>query len=129
MTRVYVLDGTEIKSLDDFWKEIGEAVNGPGGYFGRNLDSFHDCLRGGGFGTPADGNFCFEWQGHEVSRQHLGYEATVRELQVRLARCHESNRPMVLRELQTAEAGQGKTVFDWLVDIMYNMNPTILRLT
>lgn len=31
---------------------IGEAVNGPGGYYGANLDSLADCLRGGFGPTP-----------------------------------------------------------------------------
>ncbi|WP_258050236.1 barstar family protein [Streptomyces finlayi] len=31
-------------------------MNGPGGYFGRNLDAFADCLSGG-TGTPDDGDF------------------------------------------------------------------------
>lgn len=33
---------------------IGEAINGPGGYFGWNLDALHDCLRGG-FGALTPG--------------------------------------------------------------------------
>jgi len=50
VTEVYVLDGERIHSLEDFWAVVGEAM-GSGGYFGRNLDPFADCLRGG-FGTP-----------------------------------------------------------------------------
>ena len=44
------------RSANDFYREIGSAVNGPGGYFGRNLDALADCLRGG-FGTPDDRPF------------------------------------------------------------------------
>lgn len=60
---IYVLDGRRIHSLEDFWPVMGEAVNGPGGYFGRNLDTFNDCLRGG-FGTPDDDDFVVEWHDH-----------------------------------------------------------------
>lgn len=36
---VYELDGSAINNLDDLYRLLGEAVNGPGGYFGANLDS------------------------------------------------------------------------------------------
>lgn len=39
----------------DFYCAMGEAVNGPGGYFGATLDGLHDCLRGGsGITAPFD---------------------------------------------------------------------------
>ena len=49
---------------------------GCGGYYGRNLDGFASCLRGG-FGTPEDGDYAIEWRDHETSRQRLGYPETV----------------------------------------------------
>ncbi|QOW01711.1 barstar family protein (plasmid) [Rhodococcus pyridinivorans] len=50
---VYFIDGRRIRSLEDFLSVVGEAVSGLGGYFGRNLDAFADCLTGG-YGTPED---------------------------------------------------------------------------
>jgi RNAse (barnase) inhibitor barstar len=64
------IDGRKIKSPSDFYREIGRAVNGPGGYFGRNLDALADCLRGG-FGTPQDRPYEFEWQHSAESQKHL----------------------------------------------------------
>lgn len=55
VTVIYVLDGTQVRTLEDFWHVVGESV-GCGGYFGRNLDAFADGLRGG-FGTPDDGDY------------------------------------------------------------------------
>ncbi|WP_319462489.1 barstar family protein [Micromonospora sp. RTP1Z1] len=46
MTIAYGLDGERIHSLEDFWTVAGRTM-GCGGYFGRNLDAFVDCLRGG----------------------------------------------------------------------------------
>ncbi|MEH3156227.1 MAG: barstar family protein [Gordonia paraffinivorans] len=66
----YRIDGSAIASTSDFYDEIGRAVNGPGGYFGANLDALADCLRGG-FGTPADEDFEFEWTDSGVSRERL----------------------------------------------------------
>jgi len=64
------IDGRKIKSIKDFYREIGFAVNGPGGYFGRNLDALADCLRGG-FGTPEDRPYEFVWEHSAQSRRRL----------------------------------------------------------
>lgn len=67
---VYRIDGRKIKSPRDFYRVIGRAVNGRGGYFGRNLDALADCLRGG-FGTPDDRPYEFEWLHSDLSRHRL----------------------------------------------------------
>jgi RNAse (barnase) inhibitor barstar len=67
---IFRIDGRKIKSTKDFYREIGFAVNGPGGYFGRNLDALADCLRGG-FGTPEDREYEFEWEHSSLSRRYL----------------------------------------------------------
>lgn len=128
VTVTYVVEGSQVKSLEEFWRVMGEAVNGPGGYFGQNLDAFNDCLRGG-FGTPDDDDFAVEWRDHELSRRNLGYPETVRQLELRLERCHPSNRPLVRADLQAARAGDGPTVFDWLVEIFDEQIPGRLRLS
>ncbi|MFB8003703.1 barstar family protein [Nocardia sp. NPDC056000] len=65
----YELDGTHIVDEDTFYCAIGEAVNGPGGYFGWNLDAFEDCTRGGfGATTP----FTIVWNESATARTHLG---------------------------------------------------------
>jgi hypothetical protein len=44
---VFVLDGAAIEDLPAFLCALGEAINGPGGYFGGlNLVSLEDCLHG-----------------------------------------------------------------------------------
>jgi len=67
---VFRIDGRKIKSANDFYREIGSSVNGPGGYFGRNLDALADCLRGG-FGTPDNRPYEFEWQHSALSQLYL----------------------------------------------------------
>ncbi|MEU0136211.1 barstar family protein [Streptomyces sp. NPDC006296] len=128
MTVTYVIDGSGITGLDGFWAAMGEAVNGPGGYFGRNLDSFADCLRGG-FGTPADGSFVIEWRDHARSARALGHEETARRLEGLLTRAHPTHRAHVERELAEARAGRGPTLFDVLVGIIREeAGPEALRL-
>lgn len=40
------LDGAYIKDSSSFFCALGEAVNGPGGYFGFDINSLQDCLCG-----------------------------------------------------------------------------------
>ncbi|MFF5900556.1 barstar family protein [Streptomyces argenteolus] len=128
MTVTYVIDGSAVTGLDSFWDAIGEAVNGPGGYFGRGLDAFADCLSGG-FGTPDDGAFVIEWRDHVHSAHALGHEETARRLEGLLPRVHPTNRARVEAELAEARAGRGPTLFDLLVEIITDRTaPGTLRL-
>jgi RNAse (barnase) inhibitor barstar len=68
--QIFRIDGRNIKSVKDFYREVGRSVNGPGGYFGKNLDALADCLRGG-FGTPVNRPYEFDWQYSDLSRRHL----------------------------------------------------------
>ena len=45
--RVIVVDGSLVDTLLGFYCAIGEAVNGPGGYFGLSMLAFDDCLFSG----------------------------------------------------------------------------------
>ncbi|MFF4607825.1 barstar family protein [Streptomyces sp. NPDC001339] len=127
MTAKYVLEGAQIRTLEDFWRVIGEAINGPDGYFGKNLDAFADCLSGG-FGTPDDDDYEVEWRDHQVSREHLGYAETARQLEILLSRCHPTNRPAFSAELADAREKRGTTVFDWLLEIFEDRAPGVLCL-
>ncbi|MER6618038.1 barstar family protein [Streptomyces xantholiticus] len=66
--QVFTLDGRQVVDADSFYCALGEAINGPGGYFGWNLAAVDDCL-GGGFGaTPP---FTLEWQNSDIARSQL----------------------------------------------------------
>lgn len=114
---VYEIDGTRFSTLEEFYAEFTRVVI-PG--FApplSNLDAFDDVLSGG-CGTPEDG-FTLRWKNHQVSRQRLAYPETVRQLELRLARCHPTNRPQVAQDLKQAQSHQGPTVFDWLTEIIH----------
>jgi RNAse (barnase) inhibitor barstar len=113
--KVYEIDGGKIFSLEEFYAEISRVLI-PGAKWGRNLDAFNDILRGG-FGTPEEG-FVLRWKNSQVSRKHLGYAETVRQLKFHLKRSHSSNRKYVAIELEQATKHSGPTVFDWLVEII-----------
>jgi RNAse (barnase) inhibitor barstar len=117
--REYVIDGNRIVSLEAFYDEFSRvALHMPWGW---NLDAFDDVL-GGGFGTP-DGGFALRWSNSAASKNSLGYPETVRQLELRLDRCHPTNREHVERELSDAQRGFGPTVFDWLIDIISDHGP------
>ncbi|RKT06300.1 barstar (barnase inhibitor) [Streptomyces sp. 3211.6] len=65
----YHLDGRHVTDAEGFFCALGEAVNGPGGYFGRCLNGLSDALTGG-FG--ATGPFTLVWHDHETARRCLG---------------------------------------------------------
>ncbi|WP_200300691.1 barstar family protein [Streptomyces adelaidensis] len=63
------LDGRHITDDQAFFCALGEAVNGPGGYFGRCLNGVSDAL-GGHFG--ATGPFTLVWHDAHIARACLG---------------------------------------------------------
>lgn len=118
---VYEIDGIRFSTLEEFFAEFSRVVI-PGFEPGsHNLDAFDDVL-GGGCGTPDEG-FTLRWKNHEESRRRLGYAETVRQLELRMARCHPTNRAHVSGDLKRAQAQQGPTVFEWLTEIIRDHSP------
>jgi hypothetical protein len=68
----YQLDGRNVTDVEGFYCALGEAINGPGGYFGWNGDALHDCVRGG---WGAEWPFRLIWNDAEVARSHLTTDA------------------------------------------------------
>ncbi|MET9127745.1 barstar family protein [Streptomyces sp. NPDC004528] len=68
--RTYLLDGLHITDEPGLHLALGEAVNGPGGYFGGGLDALVDCLRGR-FGYAAPGTLL--WRDSATAREHLSH--------------------------------------------------------
>ncbi|MFI6843600.1 barstar family protein [Kitasatospora sp. NPDC050467] len=64
----YVLDGRGVTDRAAFYTALGAALNGPGGYYGSNLDALADCLHGGFGPTPP---FTLLWQDAGTARRHL----------------------------------------------------------
>ncbi|OIK03729.1 barstar family protein [Streptomyces monashensis] len=69
----YTLDGRHITDEPGLYLALGEAVNGPGGYFGGCLAALDDCLRGRfGYTAPAT----LLWQDAATARAHLSRTLT-----------------------------------------------------
>lgn len=65
----YRLDGRHITDEPGFFCAMGEAVNGPAGYFGWGFDALNDCLRGRWGAAPP---LTLVWQYAHVARTCLG---------------------------------------------------------
>ncbi|MEV7597161.1 barstar family protein [Kitasatospora sp. NPDC089797] len=69
----YELDGRHITDEPGLYLALGEAVNGPGGYFGGCLDALLDCLHGTfGYTAPAP----LLWRDAATAREHLSRALT-----------------------------------------------------
>ncbi|MCX4908040.1 barstar family protein [Streptomyces sp. NBC_00878] len=68
----YHLDGRHVTDHPGFFCALGEAVNGPAGYFGWGLDALTDCLRGR---WGAQRPFTLVWHDADVARTCLGLVA------------------------------------------------------
>ncbi|MFJ7904772.1 barstar family protein [Streptomyces sp. NPDC096198] len=69
-SEVVALDGGRITTKAGLYCALGEAVNGPGGYFGSNLDALYDCLRS----SRAEPLFRVQWADFATSRRALGVQ-------------------------------------------------------
>ncbi|MEW2070311.1 barstar family protein [Streptomyces sp. NPDC007346] len=69
----YELDGRHITDEPGLYLALGEAVNGPGGYFGGCLGALADCLRGN-FGCTAPATLV--WRDAATAREHLSRALT-----------------------------------------------------
>lgn len=69
----YELDGRHITDEPGLYLALGEAVNGPGGYFGGCLSALDECL-GGDFGHTAPARLL--WRNASTAREHLSRTLT-----------------------------------------------------
>jgi hypothetical protein len=76
--RTIELDGTIVDGLVGFFCAIGEAVNGPGGYFGRSMQGFDDCLFSG-FGLEYP--YTIVWRHADASKRALGPDVLLAHLE------------------------------------------------
>jgi hypothetical protein len=73
----YHLDGRYITDVVGFSLALGEAMNGPGGYFGTCFGTFEYCLETGhGVQRP----FTLVWHDHHIARTCLGRNPLTRDV-------------------------------------------------
>jgi RNAse (barnase) inhibitor barstar len=63
------IDGGGLADIAGFYCALGEAVNGPGGYFGSNLDALADCLASSRSNAV---QFRLVWQNFAAAQENIG---------------------------------------------------------
>jgi RNAse (barnase) inhibitor barstar len=117
--KTILLDGNEFFDLHSFYDVVENGFTKDLGWdMGRNLDAFHDVLRGGfgvyEFAEPVR----LIWVHSDKSRKDLGWKETMKYISAKLTTCHPSHVEFVKRDLALAESHEGKTLFDLLVEII-----------
>ena len=112
---IFVIDGTKFSTFEEFTIYFSDLFLEDYKWNG-NLDAFNDLLRGG-FGTP-EGGFVIHWKDSNLSRDALGYAATISWFESKIQTCHPSNVASMKRDLEKARLGLGETLFDWIVEII-----------
>jgi RNAse (barnase) inhibitor barstar len=117
--RVVVLDGSIVDDLLGFYCAIGEAVNGPGGYFGRSMHGFDDCLFSG-FGLECP--YTIVWKESERSKRALGSQALLRFLTAECGRrpsseWSEEGKAWFQKTKEAALEGE-RSMFDEIIEAM-----------
>ena len=114
----FELPGRKITDLTSFLCAVGEAINGPHGYFGRHLTSFQDCLVGKfGATTPST----FVWLDADASRASLGHAAMARWALERVQAedfVDEGGKLWLESLMKSAKRGEGPTLFDAIAGVI-----------
>ncbi len=105
----FIMDGTHITDYAAFFCALGEAINGPGGYYGSDLASMTDCCYGG-FGT--EGAFTLIWENHDVAKMSLDEKCWLEEMKYRQLEDERS-----LSEATLHEVAEG-SLFECILEVM-----------
>ena len=113
----FCLDGTYITDYSSFFCALGEAMNGPGGYYGFDLNSLVDCFCGG-FGAKAP--FTLLWENHQVGKKYLDKNCWVEEINYK--RILENK----LLDYSGFEEKGDRPLFEALIENIQNNGVTVL---
>jgi RNAse (barnase) inhibitor barstar len=112
----YILDGNSFKDLNGFFLVFGEMINGEGGYFGKSMESFDDCLFGGyGMENPC----AIIWKYSSLSKVYLGHEALFNWCQEQIDKkryIDEEGFNFLMSQREQAKNTLGPTLFDQIAD-------------
>jgi len=115
--KVFIIDGDNFNTLDEFFDEVQRELIGNFKEFGRNLDAFNDILNGS-FGKFDDELIKIIWKNSEKSKQDLGFPETIKYLEAKLKKCHPSNKDSFKNELQDAQENKGNPLFQIIIEII-----------
>ena len=117
---VLVIDGATFSDFEGFQRAFSALLARDKEWNG-SLDAFDDILYGG-FGTPESG-WILRWLNSDLSREALGYDATVKHLERLMSTCHPSNISHMRQRIEMARRREGLTLFDEIIEIIRRHGP------
>jgi RNAse (barnase) inhibitor barstar len=124
----FVINGNNFSDLSSFFDEVENVLTDKTSEFGRNFDAFNDVLRGG-FGKY-DYNESVEliWKNSKKSRRDLDFPQTVIYLADWLRHAQEDSKNSVKEALDTANNQAGPTLYDIILEIIWDNKNIKLKL-
>ncbi|GAB3352662.1 hypothetical protein GCM10027566_12270 [Arachidicoccus ginsenosidivorans] len=113
------IQGSHIFDIASFYEEINRVFMQQEDWkLGQTLDGFNDLLYGGfGLLNPSE-EISLIWKDIQSSKAALGLETTRKYYLGKLAPKSPFNKNHFKAALQQLEAGQGKTYFDLIIEII-----------
>ncbi len=122
-----IIDGNDFSTLEGFFLKIRDVlVPSANDEWIHSLDALNDELYRGE--EKPEGGFILLWKNSAMSKNKLGYDETVRQLNEILKVCHPLNREHVKKKIEAASQHEGTTVFDWILEVIRVHEDIELRL-
>jgi hypothetical protein len=123
---LYRIDGRRCADFTGLIAEIDRVFGDVWGhgYWKGNLDAFNDMLDWPNEGEP----YILVWEEQEAARRQLAHPAMAGWLRDKLGQCRPGYGQAWRKELADAERGWGRTLFDWVVEIIREHPQIELRL-
>ncbi len=122
------IDGNHFDDIKGFHDEVNIKLCPTFKEYGRNLSAFEDVLKGGflihEYGEPIK----LVWLNADKSKDDLGYEATLKQLEADEKTAHTANSQQINQAIIEANAQNGHTLFDSIVDIIKSQDNVTLEL-
>ena len=119
MEQEIVITGNNIHDIASFYREINRVfMHNENWQIGESLDAFDDLLYGGFGALDNNDTVKIIWTDIELSKRALGYEATKAYYLNKLQPGSPFNKQHFTAKLTELEAGEGKTYFDIIINIL-----------
>jgi RNAse (barnase) inhibitor barstar len=124
----FIINGNNFSGLDGFFDEVEKVLTDGESGFGKNFDAFNDVLRGGFGKFEYAEEIELFWKNSRKSQNDLEYPETVRYLTERLNRTHRDSQESVRRDLEAAKNQNGLTLYDIILEIIWDNSNVKLKL-
>jgi RNAse (barnase) inhibitor barstar len=124
----FTINSSNFSDLSGFFDEVENVLTDKTSGFGRNFDALNDVLRGGFGKYDFDESIELIWKGSKKSRRDLDFPQTVIYLAEWLKRAQQDSKDGVRDALETAKNQTGPTLFDIILEIIWDNKNVKLKL-